>query len=181
MPNLDTHGSFVTRRSWPVGRRTAVAVLLGLAWIAVVADVAAHDGIPDLRVSPTTVAAGGDVTVAGDDFTTGDSLAFVLVGNGARVPIGEAVVGRNGHVSVDVVVPDGTVDGAYVIEADRGAEPLASVGLTVGAAAVGGTEIVGVIAVAAVAGVGAGLYLARRNRGRAPVETPETTEGPIEA
>jgi hypothetical protein len=156
------------------GPRSVATLVVGLWWLVAVAGAAGHDGVPDLSVAPTTVGAGGAVTLAGDDFTTGDALVFVLVGNGARVQVGDEVVGRNGHFPTDVVVPEGTADGAYVIEADRGTEPLASVGLTISAASGVGSEVALVIVVAAVAGVGAGLYLARRSRARATIE--EATE-----
>ncbi len=147
-------------------RRIPVIAAATILWMACALVALGHDGIPDVQLAPTTVAAGDGLTVAGDDFVDGETLAMVLVGNAARVDVGSVSVGRNGHFQADVRVPIGTADGKYVIEADRPSGPVASAALTVGAAAkdAASIELIAVIVVAVVAGVGGGVFVARRGR-----------------
>lgn len=151
--------------------RTAAVVVVAIGWLACAAAAAGHDGVPDIQLAPSALEAGDGMTVAGDDFVTGESLALVLVGNAARVNLASVTVGRNGHFVADVTIPVDIVDGKYVVEADRSTGPVASAALVVGSAAArsGAIELIASIALAAALGVGGGLLLARRGRPSSPV------------
>jgi hypothetical protein len=119
-----------------------VAALAILIWLAVTASAAAASTI---NVSPSTVAAGGTVTVSGSvaggcspgSQVTLISKAFNPAHEFAGVPAITTSSQSNGHYSVSTQIPSGTAPGSYSVSGRCGGGNIGGTTLQVSAASGG--------------------------------------------
>lgn len=97
---------------------------------------------PSCGVSDTTLAAGDQVTVSGQNWQPGSTVSFTLQPEGED--LGSTTVGGNGNFSATLTIPNSVSSGTHSIECDgvdvEGATVVLSSNITV---SVGGTAFTG--------------------------------------
>lgn len=93
-----------------------------------------HGGERELRVTPSTVAAGDEVTVSGEGFAPDDSLELHITGPNGDAHFGDVQPDAEGAFTARVRIPGDVVPGVYLLRGEGGNQE-ATATLTVGAMA----------------------------------------------
>ncbi len=97
------------------GKKLWIVVLLSAATFLSTTRGLAH-GEPELTVEPSTVAAGGEVTITGAEMEDGEVFALTLEGMFDTFDLGEVSVSGEGF-SVQVTIPAEAAPGLYTLQA----------------------------------------------------------------
>ena len=92
--------------------------VLVVAWLAVAASVAAHEGVPRLIPEPEQVNPGGVLTVRVEDLSPEGTVELTLAGASGSVPLATVPIDAEGHALVFLEVPGDLPRGTYSLEAD---------------------------------------------------------------
>jgi hypothetical protein len=99
-------------------RRTALAVmLLAGGQLFVAGAVLAHGSGAAIEVEPSTVTAGGTVTLAGENLEPNDERVLVLKGPDATLDLGTVTTDEMGAFSVQETIPGHLPSGVYEFQA----------------------------------------------------------------
>ena len=112
---------------------TLIAVAL-LAVLLIPAGIARAHGQPVINVQPLIASAGSQITVKGSEMEPGEVFVVSLEGIGGSIPLGKETAtgeGEEGGFEVELIVPEDTPPGSYIVRAATSEGEKAETDLTV--------------------------------------------------